>query len=48
MSFEETLFAVGLDEISLRFMSMAQCRDEVSRGIRPGCMYGPDPIVISN
>lgn len=35
---------MGLDEKSPRFMSMAQGRDELSRGIRPGYMYGPDPV----
>lgn len=44
MSFEEALFDLGLDERSPRCMSMAQGRDELSRGIRPGCMYGPDPV----
>lgn len=46
MSFEEALSALGLDERSPRFMSMAQGRDELSRDIRPGCVYGPDPVSI--
>lgn len=46
MSFEEALSVLLLDERSPRFMSMAQSRDELSRSIRPGCMYGPDPVGI--
>lgn len=43
MSIQKALSALGLDEI---FMSMAQGRDELSRGIWPGCMYGSDPLGI--
>lgn len=46
MSFEEALFALGLDERSPRSMSMAQDRDELSGDIKPGCVYGPDPVSI--
>lgn len=46
MSFEEALSALGLDERSPRHMPMAQGRDKLSRGIRPGCTYGPNPAGI--
>lgn len=36
MSFEEALSALGLDQRSHRYVSMAQDRDELSWGLRPG------------